>query len=85
MEEFAAGGIPFDNRWETFREHFRARFETVDEAVDAKEKLRVLYQNNLMVPEYAALFKELMIRTGYSVLDLCDQFYEHLMLRVDGA
>jgi len=39
MEEFADGNIPFNGSWQTFREHFKARFETVDEAVDAKEKL----------------------------------------------
>jgi hypothetical protein len=42
----------------------------VDEAVDGKEKLRVLWQNNSSIPEYTALFKELMSRTGYSSADL---------------
>jgi hypothetical protein len=78
MEEFASGGIPFDNDWDTFREQFKSRFETVNEAVDAKEKLRVLEQNESTVPEYAAQFKELMARTGYSSVDLRDRFYEHL-------
>jgi hypothetical protein len=63
MEEFADRGVPFGSRWETFREQFKARFETVDEAVDAKEKLRVLWQDNSTVSEYATLFKELMART----------------------
>jgi hypothetical protein len=78
MEEFADGGIPFGGLWVTFQEQFKARFETVDEAVDAKEKLRVLWQDNSSVPEYAALFKELMTRTRYSSADLQDRFYEHL-------
>ena len=82
MEEFATGGVPFGNRWDTFREHFKARFETVNEVVDAKEKLRVLWQNSSTVPEYAALFKELMARTGYSSADLQDRFYEHLSTRI---
>ena len=43
MEEFATGGVPFGNRWDTFRKHFKARFETVDKVIDAKEKLRVLW------------------------------------------
>jgi hypothetical protein len=76
MEEFANGGVPFDNQWENFRQEFKARFETVDEAVDAKEKLRVLWQNQSTVPEYAVLFKELMARTGYSRPDLRDRFYD---------
>ena len=42
MEEFATGRVPFNGQWETFCKHFKARFETVDEAIDAKEKLRVL-------------------------------------------
>ena len=78
MEEFANGGVPFGNQWETFQEHFKAHFETIDEAVDAKEKLRILWQDLSTVPEYAALFKELMARTGYSSSDLRDHFYEHL-------
>jgi hypothetical protein len=82
MEEFANGRVPFDGQWETFREQFKARFETVDEAVDAKEKLRVLWQDSSTVPEYAALFKELMARTGYSSTDLRDRFYEHLSTRI---
>jgi hypothetical protein len=82
MEEFANGGVPFGSQWETFREHFKARFETVDEAVDAKEKLQVLWQDTFSVPEYAALFKELMAHTGYSSHDLRDRFYEHLSTRV---
>jgi Retrotransposon gag protein len=82
MEEFAEGRAPFSSRWHTFREHFKARFETIDEAVDAKEKLRVLWQDTSTVPEYAALFKQLMARTGYSVADLRDRFYEHLSTRI---
>lgn len=82
MEEFANAGVPFGNDWETFRSEFKARFETVDEAVDAKEKLRVLWQDTSTVPEYAALFKELMARTGYSRADLRDRFYEHLSTRI---
>ena len=82
MEEFATRGVPFSGRWETFREHFKARFETVDEAVNAKEKLRVLWQDTFMVPKYAALFKELMACTGYSSADLRDRFYKHLSTRI---
>ena len=82
MEEFANGGVPFGNQWETFREHFKARFETVDEAIDAKEKLQILWQDSSTVPEYAALFKELMAHTGYSSSDLRDRFYEHLSTRI---
>ena len=82
MEEFTNGGVPFGGHWETFHAHFKARFETVDKAVNAKEKLRVLWQNLSTVPEYAALFKELMACTGYSLADLRDHFYEHLSTRI---
>jgi Retrotransposon gag protein len=82
MEEFADGGVPFNDNWQRFRTQFKARFETVDEAVDAKEKLRVLWQDSSTVPEYAALFKEAMARTGYSSADLRDRFYEHLSTRI---
>ena len=82
MEEFARGVAPFGGQWGTFRAEFKARFETVDEAVDAKEKLRVLWQHDSTVPEYAALFKELMSRTGYSPADLRDRFYDHLHPRI---
>jgi hypothetical protein len=64
MEEFANGGVPFHSQWETFRDQFKARFETVDEAVDAKEKLQTLWQDTSSVLEYTTLFKQLMARTG---------------------
>ena len=35
-----------------------------------------------MVPEYAALFKELITCTGYSSTDLQDRFYEHLSTQI---
>src|SRR6267154_2651259 len=82
MKEFANGGVPFGSHWETFCAHFKVRFETVDKAVNAKEKLQVLWQNSSTVPEYAALFKELMARTRYSSADLRDCFYKHLSTRI---
>lgn len=78
MEQLTLGHMPFNNDWNEFRSQFKARFESVDEAVDAKERLRKLYQGSLTVPEYAARFKELAGRTGYSGADLRDRFYEHL-------
>jgi len=82
MKEFADGGAPFDGQWDTFRRQFKARFETIDKVIDAKEKLRILWQGGSTVPEYAALFKESMARTGYSSMDLRDRFYDHLSVRV---
>jgi hypothetical protein len=72
MEEFAVGRVPFDNRWNHFWEQFKAGFKTVDEAVNANEKLRTLWQDTSTIPEYTALFKELMARTGYSMSNLQD-------------
>ena len=78
MEEFAGGQIPFAGVWENFRTEFRACFETSDESGDAKETLRVLWQGDSTVPEYATLFKQVMGWTGYSAADLRDRFYDHL-------
>jgi hypothetical protein len=78
MEEFAQGVALFSGEWAVFHREFKAHFETVDEAIDAKEKLRVLWQRNSTISEYAALFKELMSCTRYSFVDLGDQFYNHL-------
>jgi hypothetical protein len=58
------------------------RFKTVDEAINAKEKLRVLWQDSSIIPEYVALFKQLMAHTGYSSGDLHNHFYEHLSTRI---
>jgi hypothetical protein len=41
-----------------------------------------LWQNASTVPEYAAQFKQLMARTGYSPADLRDRFYEHLTTKI---
>ena len=82
MEDFANGVLPFGGIWDYFREQFKARFESADEMVDAKEKLRVLWQDGSTVPEYAAQFKQLMTRTGYSSADLRDRFYEHLTSKI---
>ena len=78
MEEFAGGQILFAGVWENFHTKFRARFETSDESGDAKETLRVLWQGDSTVLEYAMLFKQVMGRTGYSATDLQDWFYNHL-------
>ena len=82
MEDFANGMPPFGSRWDFFREQFKAHFKSADEVVDAKEKLRVLWQAGSTVPEYAAQFKQLMTCTGYSGTDLRDHFYEHLSLHI---
>ncbi|PIL23033.1 hypothetical protein GSI_14340 [Ganoderma sinense ZZ0214-1] len=70
MEVFAIGQIPFHGVWAEFCAEFKARFESVNEVIDAKEKLRDLWQGKLSVPEYAARFRELMDRTGYGNDDL---------------
>ena len=82
MEDFTNGIPLFGGRWDLFREQFKVWFESADEVVDAKEKLRVLWQDGSTVPEYAAQFKQLMTRTGYSGVDLRDYFYEHLTSRI---
>ena len=78
MEEFAAGQIPFGGQWQNFVDKFKAWFETVDEAVDAKDKLQHLWQGTSTVPKYTVLFKEHMSCTNYSLADLHDCFYDHL-------
>lgn len=81
LEKVAEANVanrPFQDSWATFKTDFRSRFETSNEAVDAKDALRALWQGSKTVPEYAAKFKELMSRTGYSAADLRDRFYEHL-------
>lgn len=82
MEELAAGRTPFDSDWDKFVAAFKLRFETADEAVEAKEALRTLFQGSKTVPEYTARFQEVAPRTGYSEADLRDRFYEHLATRV---
>ncbi|KAI3608983.1 hypothetical protein WG66_011077 [Moniliophthora roreri] len=82
MEEVAQGRHPYDNSWNEFVKGFKLRFETTDEAADAKEQLHVLFQEKQSVVEYAAKFKEIMSRTSYSSADLCDCFYEHLASRI---
>ena len=82
MEAFEGGHIPFGGVWDNFRMQFQAQFEMVNEMVDAKEKLRLLWQGQTTVPEYAAQFKQVMGCTGYSVVDLRDRFYEHLAPRI---
>ncbi|EJF55521.1 hypothetical protein DICSQDRAFT_17170, partial [Dichomitus squalens LYAD-421 SS1] len=77
IEEITQGTTPFKGLWTEFRTQFKARFETVDEAVDAKERLRTLWQGSMTVPEYTARFNELSTCTGYSKADLRDRFYEH--------
>lgn len=77
LEALALGQAAFTN-WDAFKTAFKVRFETVNEAADAKEALRKLWQGKLTAGEYAAKFKELMSRTGYSATDLRDRFYDHL-------
>lgn len=82
MEEMVNRGTPFNGSWADFTVTFKARFKTVDEAVNAKEILQQLTQGSKTVPEYAAKFKEVMDRTGYSSVDLRDWFYNGLSLKI---
>ncbi|ESK83511.1 hypothetical protein Moror_4874 [Moniliophthora roreri MCA 2997] len=82
MEEVAQGRHLYDNSWNEFVKEFKLRFETTDEAADAKERLHVLFQGKQSVAEYAAKFKEIMLRTSYSSADLHDRFYEHLVSHI---
>ena len=68
--------------WNLFKEAFKARFETVNPVVDAKEALKGLWQGKNTVAAYAAAFKQHASRTGYSDPDLRDRFYQHLSNRV---
>ena len=70
MEEFTGGQIPFVGMWENFHTEFQAHFKTSDKSGDMKETLRVLWQGDSTVPEYATLFKQVMGWTGYSATDL---------------
>jgi hypothetical protein len=71
--------------WEEFIEAFKARFETADAEVDAKEFIKHLYQGRDTVAKYAATFKQYAERTGYSGKDLRDRFYDHLANRIKDA
>ena len=57
-------------------------FEIVDEAVNAKEWLQNLWQNESTIPKDVALFKELMLCTRYSMSDLRNYFYKHLSMEI---
>lgn len=85
LEAMGNGQPAFSDNWVEFIKAFKLRFETTDEAVDAKESLRTLWQGTLTVSEYAAKFKEVMDRTGYSIGDLRDRFYDHLASTVKDA
>jgi Retrotransposon gag protein len=78
IEEFANGGMLFNHSWKRCCEQFKMRFEMVDEAVKAKEKLCILWQDTSTIPKYAALFKELMACTRYLSAHLYNWFYKHL-------
>lgn len=71
--------------WNTFRDAFKGRFETVNAEVDAKQALKYLWQGKNSVASYAATFKQYASRTGYSDKDLRDRFYEHLADRIKDA
>ncbi|EJF61810.1 hypothetical protein DICSQDRAFT_136328 [Dichomitus squalens LYAD-421 SS1] len=73
MEEITQGTTPFKGLWMEFRTQFKAQFETVDEAVDAKERLRTLWQGSMTVPEYAARFNELSTRTEHLADSIKDE------------
>lgn len=84
VEDLVAHWSPFTS-WDEFVLKFKARFETQDEATDAKQALRQLWQGKMSVPEYTAWFREAMSRTGYSTSDLRDRYYEHLSIEIKDA
>ena len=79
------GETPFEGSWATFREQFKIRFESANEQVEAKKKLRGLYQGRSTVPEYAARFQQLTSLTDYSLPDQRERFYEHLTDEIKDA
>lgn len=86
INDYHSSGTKFPYQdWEEFTEAFRARFETADAEVDAKEILKHLYQGRNTVAKYAATFKQYSERTGYSDKDLRDRFYDHLADRIKDA
>lgn len=82
MEEMANGGTPFNRSWANFTAAFKARFETVNEAVNTKEILWQLTHSSKTVPEDTAKFKEVMDCTGYSAVDLHNRFYNGLLSKM---
>lgn len=56
--------------WDSFKDAFKGRFETVDAEVDAKAILKKLWQNKNTVAAYASAFKQYASRTNYSDGDL---------------
>lgn len=70
--------FPFANDWADFMKQYKARFETTNEVHDAKEALKRLKQTTT-VANYTQEFKGLQSRTGWSVDDLRDRYYDGLI------
>jgi hypothetical protein len=78
LEEIQMGAHPFGGIWQTFIDHFTQRFAPLDTAEAAREALKKTQQNKGSVAEYMALFDQYATGTGWSAVDLRQQFYDGL-------
>jgi hypothetical protein len=64
--------------WDAFVRAFQARFEPLNKKLEAQKAIKLLFQGNGLVAEYAAKFENLAPLTNLSDEDLRQRFYEHL-------
>lgn len=84
MEKSGGATHPFGGNWNTFETAFKARFETINETTDARDRLKALRQTGT-VAAYIAEFEQLMGRTGFSENDLRDRMNDGLSEKIKDA
>jgi hypothetical protein len=71
LEDLDAGKKPYSGDWAEFKAEFKKRFETHNEAYDAREKLKAMKQGSKQsAADYIAKFEEYAGRTRWSSMDL---------------
>lgn len=81
LEKIANGEVPF-RCYLDFMAAFRKRFKPVDGQMTARDIIKHLKQNTLLVAQYKAKFNEQSPRTNWSDSDLREQFYDNLSSRI---
>jgi len=69
---------PFDNRWDTFVDAFKARFQAMDDTLAAQRELDSVRQGTKTIADYAARFQAVAGRTNFSSADLMARFRQGL-------
>ena len=78
IETLVQNGIIFDNNWDKFLAAFQAKFEPMDQVLEARQKLKAVKQGTKTFANFLSDWDQWATQTGYSDTDLFVRMKEAL-------